>query len=109
VVATSVIAYPEARAALARLRREGGLTSSEYRRAKTDLDRDWVRFLRVPAGEEICRRAGDLAEREHLRGFDSVHLACYLTLLAERGAPALEFSSFDAALNRAAAKLAQRP
>jgi predicted nucleic acid-binding protein len=41
LVATSVVAYAEARAAFARQRREGGLTSAGYDRTKNDFERDW--------------------------------------------------------------------
>jgi predicted nucleic acid-binding protein len=102
VVATCVLAYPEARSALARLRREGGLTGVEQARAKGDLDRDWGGFLALPV-DAVWRQAGDLAERHHgLRGADSIHLASYLSLIGrQEGLPVL-FSSFDERLNLAA-------
>ena len=101
VVATCVLAYPEARSALARLRREGVLTPGEQARAKADLDQDWGGFLALPA-EGIWRRAGDLAERHGLRGTDSVHLATYLALLGMPHGAVVQFSSFDDRLNTAA-------
>ena len=103
VVATSVVAYPEARAALARQRREGGLTSAGYDRAKNDFERDWPRYLTIEVSEAVYRSAGDLAEKHHLRGFDSLHLASYLSLYRD-GARQIRFSAFDEALNRAARK-----
>jgi uncharacterized protein len=36
LVCTSVVAYPEARSALARLRREGGLSTEDYKLTKAD-------------------------------------------------------------------------
>ena len=103
LVATSVVAYAEARAALARQRREGGLTSSGYDRAKKDFELDWPKYLTVEVSEAVYRSAGDLAEKHHLRGFDSLHLASYLSLHRD-GAPEVRFSAFDGALNRAARK-----
>jgi uncharacterized protein len=101
LVTTSVLAYPEARSALARLRREGGLTEIEQAQAKGDLDHDWNGFLALPV-EDVWRQAGDLAERHGLRGADSVHLATYLAVLGMlHGAP-VRFSSFDERLNLAA-------
>ena len=101
LAATSVLAYPEARSALARLLREGGLTESEQAQAKSDLDRDWNGFLALPV-EDVWRQGGDLAERHGLRGADAVHLATYLALLGmSHGAP-VRFSSFDERLNQAA-------
>jgi predicted nucleic acid-binding protein len=102
VVATSVVAYPEARSALARLRREGCLTETEHNTARNELDRDWQLFLALDVSELVWRGAGDLAERRALRGFDSLHLASYLSLAAERSSAQVEFSSFDEKLNRAA-------
>lgn len=99
---TSVVAYAEARSALARLGREGGLTAEEQTLAKVDLDQDWPHYLSVEVTPEIWRTAGDLAEKHALRGFDSIHLASFLYLAsADLGDPLL-FSSFDDRLNRAA-------
>ena len=106
IVATSVVAYPEARAALARQRREGGLTSAGYDRARNDFERDWPRYLTVEVSEAVYRSAGNLAEKHRLRGFDSLHLASYLSLY-RAGARQIRFSSFDEALDRAARKEAK--
>ena len=103
LVATSVVTYAEARAALARQRREGGLTAVGLEQAKNDLEQDWPRYLAVEVSEAVYRNAGDLAEKHHLRGFDSLHLASYLSLY-ENGVRQIRFSSFDEALNRAARK-----
>ncbi len=106
LVATSVVAYPEARAALARQRRDGGLTGAGYGRARTDFERDWPRYLAIEVAEEVYRAAGDLAEKHRLRGFDSIHLASYLSL-ARESSREVRFSAFDAALNRAARREAK--
>ena len=100
VVATSVLAYPEARSAMARLRREGVLTEIEQARAKGDLDRDWGSFLALPV-DTIWRQAGELAERHGLRGADSVHLASFQALLGHKEGVPATFSSFDERLNLA--------
>jgi hypothetical protein len=47
-------------------------------------------------------RAGGLAVRHALRGFDAVQLAAALTLRTALGAESVAFSSFDAELSRAA-------
>jgi predicted nucleic acid-binding protein len=106
LVATSVVAYAEARAALARQQREGGLTAAGYDRAKADFERDWPRYLTIEVSEAVYRSAGDLAEKHHLRGFDSLHLASYLSLYRE-GARQIRFSAFDEAMNRAARREAK--
>ena len=101
-VTTSAIAYPEARAALARQRREGRLSSAQLAKCRRSLDDDWPTFVAMEITHAICRAAGDLADRHGFRGFDSVHLACYLDVV-NASAPALvTFSSFDERLTRAA-------
>lgn len=103
VVATSVVAYPETRAALARHRRDRAITPSDFERAKGDFERDWPALLRIELTEPLYRQAGELAERHALRGFDSLHLASFLTLEPIRASgEAVIFSSFDEHLNRAA-------
>ena len=102
LVCTSVVAYPEARSALARLCREGALTADEHALTKADLDEDWPRYLAVEASGAVWREAGDLAEQHALRGFDSLHLASFLYLIDEGLGEPVQFSSFDARLNGAA-------
>lgn len=99
-VATVRVAYAEARAALARHRREGGLTPVGLRQAVRELDREWGMYNVVDVNDPLVRRAGALAERHALRGYDAVHLAAALDLRAAGGE--VEFLSFDARLNRAA-------
>jgi uncharacterized protein len=104
IVATSVIAYAEARAAFARRHREGALPRTGFMSAKRDFDRDWPSYLVLDVTDAIARRAGAWAERYRLRGYDSVHLATFAEL-AVRGGADVQFSSFDEQLNRAAAAL----
>lgn len=101
VVATSQIAYPETRAALARRRREGALGAGAFAAAKHAFDADWPKFLAVEATASLCREAGELAERLHLRGYDSVHLASFAEVVRRAGTGRTRFSSYDDALNRA--------
>jgi predicted nucleic acid-binding protein len=108
LVATSTVAYAEARAALARRRREGSLTAAEHRKAKAGLDADWPRVLTVDVTESLVRRAGDLAERQRLRGFDALHLATYLTVVQEFPAEPVRFSTADVTLARAARRTTRR-
>ena len=102
VVATSGIAYPESRAALARRRRERTLSPVAYRMATRAFDDDWSRYLALDVSAAICREAGSLAERHRLRGYDSVHLASYLEIVRRAGVAGTQFSSYDEHLNRAA-------
>ena len=102
---THLIAWAEMRAALARADRMGRFTASSKRVALAAAERDWSDFLVMDTTENIVRRAGDLADRFDLRGYDSVHLAAAeaisLLLMPER----LTFVCFDDRLNHAAAAL----
>lgn len=101
LVCTSVIAYAEARSALARLCREGSLSPEEHARTKTDLDQDWKHYLMIDATSEVWRAAGDLAEAHALRGCDSIHLASLLHLARTDLGEPVQFSSFDDRLRQA--------
>ena len=108
-VFTSDVAYPEVRAALARRRREGTLSSDEFNEVKRTLDSKWPDLLTISASHALCRDAGELAERYQLRGFDSIHLASFAEMLrGVQGRDDVEFSSFDDRLNAAARKLARK-
>ncbi len=100
VVATSVVAYAEARAALARRHREKDFTASEYRVLVSELDASWQGYERLGLTEGLAREAGVLAEEHALRGFDAVHLASALRL-AQRF-PSSAFLAFDERLSAAA-------
>jgi len=102
LVVTSVVAYAEARAALARRRREAAIGSVAFAAAKRAFDTWWPTVVAIEVSSDLARTAGDIAERFRLRGFDSVHLATYTAVAAQRGLDAVSFSSFDDALNRAA-------
>jgi len=67
--------YPEARAALARARRDGRLDGRRHRVAVDGLDRLDAQFDHVEVTAELAARAGELADTEALRGYDAVHLA----------------------------------
>jgi predicted nucleic acid-binding protein len=105
VVATSVVAYAEMRAALARLRREGALTGSKLASAKREFEEQWPAYLALEATDSLCRSAGALADQYGLRGFDSIHLASFAEVARRAGPDDTRFSSFDERLNQAAKKL----
>jgi uncharacterized protein len=109
LVTASVVAYPEARAALARRRRERSLTAAGHRRAKAALEADWPRVLALDVVGPLARGAGELAERHRLRGFDAVHLASYVTIAREFSEDDVKFSSADKGLERAARRVAREP
>lgn len=101
--ATCVVTYAEARAALARRRRESALKEAGYRTAVEALDEDWRAFTRLEVNDGLARLAGVLAEQKSLRGFDAVHLAAALTLQQQVGDVA--FMAFDKRLVEAAGGL----
>jgi uncharacterized protein len=101
-VTTARVSYAEARAAFARYRREGGLTPAGLREVVRNLDVEWGAYDLVEIHEPLVRRAGQLAERHALRGYDAIQLAAALEV---RSAGAdLEFASCDGRLNHAAAR-----
>jgi predicted nucleic acid-binding protein len=102
VVVTSVVAYAETRAALARLRRGGELTAAKFATAKREFESDWPAYVALDVSMALSREAGDFAERHGLRGFDAVHLASFAEITRRAGADETRFSSFDDRLNQAA-------
>ena len=103
-IAVHVIAYAEMRAALAKILRMDRLTKPEVTSIKKLFESDWDKTLRIAPDERIIRRAGDLAERYGLRGYDSVHLTAAESLVIDQRHP-VHFASFDDSLNEAAARL----
>lgn len=103
LVATSLIAYVEARAALARRRHAGDLSPADHRRVVRDLDDDWERYVRLEVTERLVHDAAGLADRHRLRAYDALHLASARALGGDRADPTV-FASWDDALDAAAAR-----
>ena len=101
-IATSVVAYAEARAAFARLRREKPRSGKRHRERVGQLDRDWDRYVLVELSAAVARSAGELADTHGLRGFDAIHLASALWLKSAYSGD-LAFAAFDRKLTAAAA------
>jgi uncharacterized protein len=93
-VASSRVAYPEARAALARRHREGGISARGLRRAVQRLDTDWPAYVVIEVDDGLARRAGTLAETRALRAFDAIHVASAIELAILLGQP-VAFLTFD--------------
>ena len=100
-LATSVVAYPEARAAFARIKAQGISTEAKHQQRLARLNLDWENMLRIELVPAVVRTAGDLADVHGLRGFDSIHLASALWL-KERTSSPLYFAVFDQRLRVAA-------
>jgi uncharacterized protein len=98
-VASSILSYPEGRAALAAARRAGRLTAGGYRRALEDLEAAQSELLLVGIDPPLARGAGELADALGLRGYDAVHLASSLALGADT-----TIVTWDEDLRRAAAQ-----
>ena len=107
-VATSAIAYVEARAAFARRRRDGSLPVQEYRRILRDLDADWEHYLRIDVTEPLIREAAELAERHRLRAYDAIHLAS-AQVVKERLLEPVVFASWDKTIEAAARRHGLHP
>jgi predicted nucleic acid-binding protein len=100
-VATSIVAYAEARAAFAKRYRENVLTSRNHKRLVAGLDEDWERYLIVHVENELVRMAGDLAEKHGLRGFDAIHLSSAITIRNALTEVPIVFSCSDQRLQNA--------
>ncbi|TCJ20687.1 PIN domain-containing protein [Rubrobacter taiwanensis] len=114
LVVSSVVAYAEARAALARKYREGIFSEEEHREAVEALDEDWETLEKPEVTEELAREAGGLAQEHALRVFDAIHLASALRACdawsrrgEEDSGKAVFFLGFDSNLTRAAGELVQ--
>jgi predicted nucleic acid-binding protein len=96
---SSILYYPEGRAALAAARRGARLTPSTYRSALDDFEslRDELALIGIDA--QLAREAGQLAEKFALRGYDAVHLASALS-----AGDAITLVSWDESLRRAGAQ-----
>jgi len=99
------IAYPEMRSALARLYRMGRQDAETFGQCKREFERDWELVSPILPDERILRRAGELAERFGLRGYDSVHLAAAESLRVDQGTDFLRFAAFDRILNQSAQEI----
>jgi len=73
--ASSILSYPEGRAALAAARRAGRLTARSHKQALADFEDLQSELGVVGIDETLAREAGELAEDLRLGGYDAVHLA----------------------------------
>lgn len=106
-VASHMIAFVEARAAFARLHREGIFNDKQWEVVKGEFIQDWNDYVQISTSKPLIERASEFAEVFALRGYDSVHLAA-ADLLYQRVKRDFLFACFDSKLNRAAALLGFR-
>lgn len=100
-VASSILAYPEGRAALAAARRLDRLGKEKHREALAVFEQLYGELLTVGVDQELAARAGEHAESLGLRGYDAVHLATALEL----GDPEVILVTWDRDLGRAAERV----
>lgn len=81
---SSVLLYPEGRAALALAERLGRLSPARGRDARAEFEALFADLALVAASADLLRRAGDLAEANALRGYDAVHLASAVAIADDR-------------------------
>ena len=100
IAAISLVAYAEAFPALARKRRERAVDLKDYRRIIKEFNDDWDNYFIVDITEPLVRRAGQLAEKHGLRGYDAIQLSSAL-LMHEESRQVVSFCCFDERLLRA--------
>lgn len=99
-VITSQVTYAESCAALARRKREKRLTAREFQRARKNLEDLWPEMNTILVAE---LRAGELAIKHVIRGFDAIHLAAAMEIRTNAGKDIdVLFCSFDNRQNEAA-------
>jgi len=103
-VASSLIAYDETRAALARKFRMRQMKQNEFNARKDEFELHWAGFFKLPVDARVVRLAGELAERFGLRGYGAIHLATADQPYRQTRSP-IRFACFDSALNAAASRL----
>lgn len=79
-VASSILVYPEGRAALAAAQRLGRLGKDAHKEALVDFEDLYADMATIGIDRELAVRAGEYAEDFKLRGYDAVHLATALEL-----------------------------
>lgn len=99
--ASSILSYPEGRAALAAARRQDRLGESEHGRALSAFEELQGDLITVGVDADLARRAGKYAEDLELRGYHAVHLATALEL----GDEEVVLITWDRGLARAAERV----
>lgn len=106
VVCTHLITYAEMRAALAQASRMQRIPRDDFSAFVDRFESDWLSIEIVTVDSPLVRRAGGLAERFALRGYDSVHLAAAERVFeASIASSAFSLVAFDQALCAAAEML----
>jgi predicted nucleic acid-binding protein len=104
-LACSILGRVEVAATIARKKKAGPLSQSEYEQIQHRLKQDWAGFYQIPLDAAILAQV-ELALSSALRGADAVHLASALYLQKRfAGNAEVILVSSDKALNEAAQQL----
>jgi predicted nucleic acid-binding protein len=105
-VCTHLIAYVELLAGVAKGASLGRFSAGQQAQLLAEIDTGWRQLEVVEIDEVLARRAGHLALRHVLRGFDAVHLAAAERVMTETPATAkFGFVGFDLRMRSAAQTL----
>jgi uncharacterized protein len=99
--ASSILVYPEGRAALAAARRVGRLGKDAHQKALVAFEELYAELVTIGVDRELARNAGEHAEHLGLRGYDAVHVATALEL----GDEEVVLVTWDRDLARAAGRV----
>ncbi|MCP3956955.1 MAG: type II toxin-antitoxin system VapC family toxin [bacterium] len=100
LVAVSQLAYAEAHATFARLRREDLLSDDERQLLIENFEQDWQTALQIPVSEQVLPLVPDLCHDHPLRGADALQLAA--ALMVHRQGVDVHFVTSDQRLLKAA-------
>jgi predicted nucleic acid-binding protein len=105
VVATSLLAYPEACAAFERRRRERSVSPGALKAVRKAFDADWASWIAVGIDTDLARHSARLAEKHGLRAADALHLASFARILTAAEDDDVRFLCADDRLSKAARSL----
>jgi uncharacterized protein len=100
-IATSSVAYAEARASFCRKKREANLENKILKQLVKKLRQDWPTLVRIQVTDALNPYIDKALESHPLRGLDAIHLASAM-VLQESFPKDLLFICFDQKLTQAA-------
>lgn len=100
---TSRVAYAEVHAALARKRRDGGLSTPAFRAVVSAFEADWPAYDQIVVDSATLAEVRRLVGKHALRAYDAIHLSAALWLRNQLGGT-IEFWVSDDRLEAAARK-----
>ena len=103
LITTSILTYPEMKAAFTKKLRLKEMSEESYKEAIENFEKDWSMpvFSIIGLTSQVANLAGSLVERNVLRTLDAVHLASALTVKEHFGIQVF-FVSSDDRLDKAA-------